>query len=146
MGDTTTARRSCRVLIVEDDRDDVLLFDRALRTACKANGVYVELSYSENGFEALSAIALSDLATRLPDVVVVDLNMPVLSGESFLRRMRGDFGLAKVPVVVLTTSNETPIHAAAISSGANYVFVKPNSFAELLAIANKVLDVAREGV
>jgi len=71
--------------------------------------------------------------------------MPVMGGELFLRRLRGEFGLGKVPAVVLTTSDEKPIHAAAFISGANYVFVKPNSFAELMIIANKVIEVARQG-
>jgi len=145
MRNTTAACRSCRVLIVEDDQDDVLLLDRALRSACKAMGISVELSCSVNGFDALSTVARGDLTSRLPDVVVIDLNMPVMGGELFLRRLRGEFGLRKVPAVVLTTSDEKPLHAAAISSGADYVFVKPNSFAELMIIANKVIEVAREG-
>ena len=132
-------------MIVEDDHDDVFLLDRALRTASKAIGVRVELSHCENGFEALSAVARGDLMASLPDVVIVDLNMPLMGGELFLRRLRGDLGLSKVFAAVLTTSNEAPIHAEAISSGANCVFVKPNSFAELLAIANKVIGAATEG-
>lgn len=132
-------------MIVEDDQDDVLLLDRALRSACKAMGIGVELSCSVNGFDALSTVARGDLTSRLPDVVVIDLNMPVMGGELFLRRLRGEFGLGKVPAVVLTTSDEKPIHAAAFISGANYVFVKPNSFAELMIIANKVIEVARQG-
>ena len=89
-------------MIVEDDQDDVLLLDRALRRACKAMGIGVELSCSVNGFDALSTVARGDLTSRLPDVVVIDLNMPVMGGELFLRRLRGEFGLGKVPAVVLT--------------------------------------------
>jgi CheY-like chemotaxis protein len=143
---TTDTCRSIRVLIVEDDRDDVILLDRALRSASKASGIAVELMHVQNGLDALSAIARGDLTTRLPDVVVLDLNMPVMSGELFLRRLRGDLGLPGLPAVVLTTSNDKPIHAAAMSSGADWVFVKPDNFAELLAIAEKVIGVATEGV
>jgi CheY-like chemotaxis protein len=145
MRDMTAVDRRYRVLIVEDDQDDLVLLDRALRRACEAMGIGVELSCSVNGFDALSTVARGDLTSRLPDVVVIDLNMPVMGGELFLRRLRGEFGLGNVPAVVLTTSSEKPIHAAALSSGADYVFVKPNSFAELLVIANKVIEVAQVG-
>jgi CheY-like chemotaxis protein len=145
MRDRAAADKNCRVLIVEDDHDDARLLDRALRSACAARGVGVELSCSVNGFDALSTVALNDLTSRLPDVVVIDLNMPIMGGELFLRRLRGEFGFGTVPAVVLTTSNEKSIHAAAFSSGADYVFVKPTSFAELMVIANKVIEVARDG-
>ncbi len=139
------ASRTCRILIVEDDQDDVLLLDRALHGAGKAMGISVELSHSVNGFDALSIVALGDLTSKLPDVAVIDLNMPVMRGELFLRRLRGEFGLKNVPTIVLTTSDEKSIHAAALSSGADHVFVKPSRFAELLAIADKVIEVALQG-
>jgi CheY-like chemotaxis protein len=145
MVETTGPSRNCRVLIVEDDSDDVLLLNRALRAASKTSGIGLDLTHAKNGFEALSAVARGDMTSRLPDVVVVDLNMPIMSGESFLRRLRSDLGLERLSAVVLTTSNDKPIHEAALSSGANFVFVKPNSFAELLAIANKVIVFATEG-
>ena len=145
MPKTTSPNERCNILIVEDDRDDVVLLDRALRAAAKTNGVEVEIMHVANGFEALSAVARGDLTSRLPHVVIVDLNMPIMGGELFLRRLRGDLGLTGLPAVVLTTSSDRPIHAAAMTSGANCVFVKPNSFAELLAIANKVIDFATVG-
>jgi two-component system, chemotaxis family, chemotaxis protein CheY len=145
MRPTAAASRNRRILIVEDDQDDMLLLDRALRSAGKEMGVTVEISHSGNGFDALSVVALGDLTSKLPDVAVIDLNMPVMRGELFLRRLRGEFGLKNVPTIVLTTSDETSIHAAALSSGADYVFVKPNSYSELLVIAGKVMEVACQG-
>jgi len=145
MSNTTSRPDRCNILIVEDDHDDVVLLDRALRAAAKTNGVNVEIMRVANGFEALAAVARGDLTARLPDVVIVDLNMPIMGGELFLRRLRGDLELAGLPAVVLTTSSDQPIHAEAMSSGADCVFVKPNSFGELLAIANKVIEVATGG-
>jgi CheY-like chemotaxis protein len=145
MPDAIIARRSCRILIVEDNSGDTYLLNRALLAASRNAGIGLELAHSENGLQALGAVARGDLTARLPDIVVVDLKMPIMGGELFLRRLRGDLGLPKLPAVVLTTSNEKFMHMTALSSGANHVFVKPNSFAELLVIASKVLECATEG-
>ncbi|MGO9740067.1 MAG: response regulator, partial [Roseiarcus sp.] len=96
---------------------------------------------TRNGMEALSSVARDDLKTNLPNIVVVDLNMPVLSGEVFLRLLRTELQLPSLPAVVLTTSNEKPVHDAAMAAGADQVFVKPGSLRELELIAREILEI-----
>jgi CheY-like chemotaxis protein len=80
------------VLIVEDDDD--------LRSA-------LEMLLDDDGFEVSSAehgaVALRLLETIEPDVILLDLNMPVMDGETFARRYRSQYG-PEVPIVICTTS------------------------------------------
>ena len=86
------------ILLVEDDEVDVLTVKRALRELKVANPLLV----ASNGEEALEL--LQDAAAKRPALILLDLNMPRMSGLEFLRQARSN-GCAKgIPVVVLTTS------------------------------------------
>lgn len=130
------------VLIIEDDQDDAFLLKRALASVSSQIELPLRVTHMRNGLDALGAVARGDMLSALPDVVIVDLNMPVMGGEKFLRRLRGALELAQVPAVVLTTSTEKPLHDAARQAGADAVFVKPNSQAELVEIAKAILNLA----
>jgi len=136
-------RKGYAVLIVEDDLDDVLLLTRALHSASKSRGETVTVTHHRNGFDALSAVARAELTARLPDIVVVDLNMPVMNGERFLVALRRVLELPGLLAVVLTTATASPIHEAALAAGADRVFVKPNSLGELEEIAREILRTSR---
>jgi len=142
MSETTYAGMTCKILIIEDDHDDDVLLRRALTKSSSKKGLRVELQSMRNGLEGLSSVARQDLLTNLPDIVVVDLNMPVVGGEDFLRLLRQELQLPDLPAVVLTTSSERPIHDRALAAGANKVFVKPNTLAELETIAGVILETA----
>ncbi len=136
------AEKTCEVLIIEDDRDDAFLLKRALNTAALESGVTLDVTHRVNGMDGLGAVAVSDVLTRLPAIIVVDLNMPVVDGERFLDFLRGDMRLGDVPAVVLTTSTEKPVHAQALAAGANAVFSKPNTQEELVEIARRILRMS----
>ncbi len=138
---SSLGRQKCVILVVEDDGDDVNLLQRALNKASSTCEFEVEMFVTRNGIEALSSVARDDLKTNLPNIVVVDLNMPVLSGEDFLRLLRTELQLPLLPAVVLTTSNEKPVHDAALAAGADQVFVKPESLRELESIAREILEI-----
>ena len=137
------ANATCKVLIVEDDLDDVVLLRRALKTASTALGVSFEIVHVRNGLDALASVARGDLLLKLPSVIVVDLNMPIMSGEAFLSLLRGELLLRALPTVVLTTATEKPIHDAAMMAGADHVFVKPNTLSELVIVARTILEMGR---
>jgi CheY-like chemotaxis protein len=132
-------RKSCQVLIIEDDKDDAFLLKRALNAAAFEHGITLGVSHSVNGLDALGSVARADILSRLPAVIIVDLNMPVLDGGRFLDFLRADMQLCAVPAVVLTTSTEQPVHAQALASGANAVFSKPDTQEELVEIARRIL-------
>jgi CheY-like chemotaxis protein len=135
----TKSENICEVLIVEDDLDGAFLLKRALNVAAAENDVTLSVSHQVNGMDALGAVARGDLTSQIPDVIVVDLNMPLVDGDRFLDQLRSRLQLGGVPTAVLTTSTEKPVHAKALASGANVVFSKPNTQDELIEIARKIL-------
>ena len=92
-----------RLLLVEDDEDDILLTKRAL----KKGRIVVDLDVVRNGQEALEYLRKPNQyqdALR-PDVILLDLNMPVMSGHETLRQIRSDDNLCDIPVIILSTSS-----------------------------------------
>ncbi|WP_296713610.1 response regulator [Rhodoblastus sp.] len=131
----------CHVLIIEDDQDDAFLIKRALNAAAAERKITLGVTHAVNGLDGLGSVARSDILNRLPHVIVVDLNMPLVDGDRFLSALREDLQLGGTPAAVLTTSTETPVHAKALASGANVVFCKPNTQDELVEIARRILDM-----
>ena len=136
----TCPPRPCGVLLIEDDPDDVYLFQRALDHLKARDGRDTVLDRAGDGLDGSYRVAIDDLTGRLPDVVVLDLNMPRLDGMKFLHTLRATFGVRDVPVVVLTTSTAKPIHDRAMSAGADKVYVKPDDADALTAIAAEIID------
>ena len=88
------------ILLVEDDSVDVMTVKRALRDVHVTN----QLVHSSNGEEAMEY--LRNESNRKPYVILLDLNMPKMNGIEFLRTIKSDEVLKKIPVVVLTTSKD----------------------------------------
>jgi len=127
------------VLIIEDDEDDVFLFKRAINRARGSLSRDVECEIVRNGLDALYLVSQEDLTERLPDALVLDLNMPRLNGIEFLRSLRQSLLLKDVPVFVLTTTTAADIHAEAMAAGANRIYVKPNNADALAVMAQEIL-------
>jgi len=137
-------RKPCRVMIIEDDEDDVFLLKRALDRAQRCLGREVESEQVDNGLDALYLVTREDLTEKLPDAVILDLNMPQLDGIKFLRSLRQCMALRELPVFVLTTTTSLSIHEEAMRSGADRVFVKPNDAEALAKIAKEILTAAMD--
>jgi two-component system response regulator len=117
------------ILLVEDDPDHEKLTLRALRKNNIANDVVV----ARDGVEALDYIfgggahAGRDPADT-PQVMVLDLKLPKVDGLEVLRRVRADERTRRLPVVILTSSNEDRDLVAGYELGANSYIRKPVSF------------------
>ncbi len=140
MADDRTMNREVEVLIIEDDRDDAYLLTRALTEVSKERELKLDIRHSVNGLDAMGEVARKDLLNRLPKVVVVDLNMPVMDGGRLLKLLRAEMDLPDLKAVVLTTSTEKSVHDEALANGADLVFSKPSDQRELIAIARQILD------
>jgi CheY-like chemotaxis protein len=122
----TKTSDSQSVLLVEDDDNDVLLLQRAFRSA----GVTTPMRVTRNGEEAVEYLAglLGDaraLRTEAPSLVILDLKLPRKSGLEVLAWVRQQPGLRRMPVVVLTSSDEHRDVQCAYDLGANSYLVKP---------------------
>ena len=124
------------ILLVEDNADDVELTLRAFRKSKIVN----EMVVANDGQQALDYLFVAGAyAARdpmiMPDVVLLDLNLPRISGLEVLRRMRVDARTKRLPVVILTTSSEETDVICGYDLGANSYVRKPVDFAEFAEAA-----------
>lgn len=92
------------ILLVEDNPGDVRLIEEALTAGRIANQIHVAGS-GEEGLDYLHREGEHEQALR-PDLILLDLNLPGLTGHEFLARVKEDPELKEIPVVVLTTSDD----------------------------------------
>ena len=143
------------VLLVEDNSDDELLILRSLKTANLENEIVV----ARDGAEALDYLfasgAYADRAPELPVVVLLDLKLPKIDGLEVLRRIRADERTKRLPVIVLTSSDEDQDVIESYRLGANSYVQKPVKFDEFSStvrelglywlLLNKVPRAAKAG-
>jgi len=138
---TVTNKKSARpLLLVDDDLDDMFIAKRALRVA----HVDADVRMAGDGEEAWQYLCHPD--SPRPRLVLLDLNMPRLSGLGLLARMKGDPDMRDIPVVILSTSSNASDVAACYDNGANTYIAKPldfDDFVDVMAtIGHYWLDVA----
>ena len=127
------------ILLVEDNAGDVRLTREALLEA----QVDAELVAVPDGEQAL-AFLRGEAAT--PELILLDLNLPKKNGLEVLEEVKGDPGLRRVPVIMLTTSSSARDIAACYDRGVNCYVVKPlelDDFTALIGAINRFwLEVA----
>jgi two-component system response regulator len=119
------------ILLVEDNPDDEFLTRDALRTG----GVPHDVVVARDGAEAVDWIFAPDdpnSAPRIPDLVVLDLKLPKMSGFDVLERIRANAWTRVLPVVILTSSSEHQDIHRSYATGANSYVRKPVIFAEFV--------------
>jgi two-component system, response regulator len=116
------------ILLVEDNPDDEALTLRALRNSNIANEVVVVHDGAE-AIDFLMGANRSD-SQRLPELVLLDLNLPKVNGFEVLKRVRADSRTQTLPVVILTTSDEDRDLVESYKLGANSYVRKPVDFEE----------------
>lgn len=120
------------ILAAEDDADDRVL----LADAFVESGVPVALDFVADGVEAMEFLQRHDAdpALGLPDLLLLDLNMPRMDGRETLRAIREHDRLRHLPVIVLTTSRAELDIRVSYRLGANSYVTKPRRFDELTAV------------
>jgi two-component system response regulator len=128
--------RSRIILLVEDNPDDAQLTLRAFKRSNVANEIVVV----RDGAEALEYLFETGAhagrgSAGAPEVVLLDLKLPKISGLEVLRRMRADERTRRLPVVVLTSSSEESDIIRSYDLGANSFVCKPVDFSQFSAAA-----------
>ena len=117
------------ILLVEDNPDDEFLTRDALRTGGIAHDVVV----ARDGAEAVERIFAPPGADhRTPDLVLLDLKLPKMSGFDVLERIRSDARTQGLPVVILSSSSEHQDIQRGYATGANSYVRKPVNFSEFV--------------
>lgn len=116
------------ILLVEDNADDEQLTLRAMRQSEVPNIIRV----ARDGAEAIDHLFGPNAGKRLPDLVLLDLKLPKISGLEVLERIRKEPSTRTLPVVVLTSSDEERDIVESYYIGANSYIRKPVDFDEFI--------------
>ena len=122
-------RKELEILLVDDDRIEFMKLSRA--TASKNHKVVL----AKNGAEAIE-----QLNTYIPDVILLDLNMPDTNGIEFLTYLKNHEKLKYIPTVVLTTSNNKDDIYQCYTIGIAGYFLKPLRYEDYEIKINSILD------
>jgi chemotaxis family two-component system response regulator Rcp1 len=128
----TETAQLMRILLVEDSLADVELTLDALQDAKVANAVAVV----RDGATALEHLRASRMDA--PDLVILDLNLPRLTGHEVLAAMRADEALRRIPVAVLTTSSAETDVAKSYDLGANCFLTKPVDIEQFIHVVQSI--------
>ena len=122
------------VLMVDDDPDDTMLMQEAL----VRSGMDVHLDIVFDGADVLDyLLGLGKYGERpptRPDLILIDLNMPLLDGVATIEMVKKHEDLKSIPIVVLSTSTSERDVARAFSAGAASYHTKPNRFEHLIGL------------
>lgn len=129
---TSGGHDSKLVLLIEDDADD----ERLTRLALRRNNIMNEIVVACDGQEALDYLTGSGHyenrdTSILPSVIFIDLNIPKVSGLDVLRHIRSHEATRRIPVIILTGSNDPKAMEESYLAGANSYVVKPTDPADL---------------
>jgi CheY-like chemotaxis protein len=117
-----------KILYVEDNDDNTFILYRRLTSAG------FEVLLARDGEEGI-AMAIANL----PDLIVMDLDLPVVDGWEATRRLKGRPDTGRIPIIALTAHSEPSSRAEAMAAGCDAFEEKPVNFAGLVARINTVL-------
>lgn len=122
--------KQVHILLVEDNEGDVVL----TRDAFEESKFKTQLSVVKNGQDALDFLFKrgSFEKAEKPDLILLDINIPIINGLDVLQEIKLDESLKKIPVIILTTSsNENDVNKAYLNYANSYI-VKPIEFDDFL--------------
>lgn len=121
-----------KILLIDDDDDDQEIFLAALSEI----DISVKCTIASNGREALEMLNES---TINPDIIFLDLNMPVMNGQQFLLEIKQANTHKEIPVIILSTTSHKATIDMVMDMGAQQFFSKPDSFEDLIDILKSIL-------
>ena len=114
-----------RFLVIDDDSDDRELFSEALASVDPV----IVCDQATDGAEALKRLTTREIDA--PDIIFLDINMPVMNGWQFLTRLKSEDQYKDIPVIVYTTSSNVKDKMIADDLGALCFITKPHAFGRL---------------
>jgi len=127
-----------RFLLIDDDTDDRELFCEALATVDPV----VECDHAMDGAEALNRLRSKEISE--PDIIFLDINMPVMNGWQFLTKLKSEAAYSHIPVIVYSTSSNIKDRRIADEMGALCFVTKPHAFRILQDILGVVVSHVRK--
>ncbi len=122
------------ILLIDDDEDDQEIFLTALGKVDKN----VRCTPIDDAREALEALKKGEIS---PDLIFLDLNLPVMNGQQFLVEIKKEETLGNIPVLILSTSSHLATIELTKELGAAAFYTKPGNFQDLIAIIRSALHI-----
>lgn len=128
--------KNIHVLLVEDNPGDAEL----TRQALASSRISIDLAVVDDGEKALRYLRREGgyAAAARPDLLLLDLNLPKLSGEEVLRELKADPEFRSLPVVILTSSEAENEISRCYAEGANCYVVKPVEFSSFMDVVSSI--------
>jgi DNA-binding response OmpR family regulator len=123
-----------RILLVEDDPDDVDLLESALRE----NNIGFQSTVIAQGDQVLKHLELCKI---FPDIIILDLNLPKMHGKEILTQIKSSDIIKQIPVVILTTSSAPADRSFCLHAGASAFLIKPVTLAEFNAAVQTIISL-----
>ncbi|MGH9880675.1 MAG: response regulator [Pyrinomonadaceae bacterium] len=123
-------KKPTKVLLVEDTEDNRFMMRRLLEMSS------YQVVEAVNGEEAVRIAAQEQ-----PDIILMDLSLPVIDGLGATRRIRHLPAMGKVPIIAVSAHDTADFHSEALAAGCNAYITKPIDFAELEDLVSRLLVV-----
>ena len=126
--------KSLLIYLADDDRDDRMLFKEALDE--------IDMAFAIEDFD--NGVTLMDnllnKSKPLPDVIYLDLNMPLMNGEECLHDIKNEPELSQIPIIIYSTYVDEAAANSLQKRGADLYLEKPDSFEKLKNLLRKSLE------
>ena len=125
------------ILLVDDNEGDILLTREALEEARIIN----KISIAYDGIEAIRFLkSLPSFGTSMPDLILLDINLPKMDGTEVLSIIKSDPDLKRIPVIMLTTSSSEKDILASYDNYANCYITKPVDLERFMDVVRTIED------
>jgi CheY-like chemotaxis protein len=128
--------KNVNILLVEDNEGDILLTVEALEEGRIANVI----SVARDGQEALDKLEVSYNKGQLPDLILLDINLPKLNGHEVLEQLKQNEHFKHVPVIILSTSSSEMDILKSYKNHANCFITKPVEIDEFVKAIESIED------
>ena len=128
---TKPMTKSLNILLIEDDAIEVMKFNRVIKKLA-LNHKIIE---ANNGEEALNILKIKEI---IPDIIILDLNMPKMNGIEFLEHRQNYKTLKLIPTVVLTTSKDEQNKVESFNLGVAGYMIKPVDYMQFVEVIKTI--------
>ncbi len=127
-----TTKNNLRILLIEDDAIEVMKLKRTIGSLNQNH----EIIEANNGEEALQYLEKKE---NLPNIILLDLNMPKINGIEFLSILKKDADLSYIPTIILSTSNNKNDLIECYTKGVSGYILKPLKYEDYVSKIEKLL-------
>lgn len=131
--------RTLRIVLIEDDADDVEL----LQDALDSQNIKHELTHLKDGS---AAAGYCEKASVLPDIIIMDFNLPKVHGREVVKMIRSKEKFASVPILILSTSSSKEDISFAYKAGADKYLIKPATIEAIQETIRTILELVKPKV